>query len=151
MPHHRAGAAAALLAVTLAAGCGGGGSDRLSQADFQQKADAICQRSRDQIQPLAKGANTVEGLKKYAGAAAFSIAAEAKALSALKPPEDKQDAFNRAKALVAWQAKQAVALFQAASARDPQKVNQVAKELSSRRAEGKQIGQELGLKVCGQG
>lgn len=146
----RAGAAGALAVLMLAAGCGGGGDDRLSQAEFQQKADAICQKSRDALAPAAKNTNTMAGLKKYAGTAAFAITAEATALATLKPPKDKQDAFNRAKALVAFQAKQAVALFRAASTGDTQKINQVAQQLNSRRAEGKQLGQELGLKVCGQ-
>jgi len=146
----RAGAIGALAALLLAAGCGGG-DDRLSQSEFQQKADAICQKSRNEIQSAAKGVNTLSGLKKYAGVAAFSTAVEAKSLAALKPPKDKQDAFDRAKALVAFQAKQAVALYQAASARDIQKSKQIIDTLNARRAEGTQLGRELGLKVCGQG
>jgi len=147
----RAGAAAALAVLMLAAGCGGSGDDRLSQSEFQQKADMICQKTRDAIAPTAKGTNTMAGVKKYATTAAFATAAESTALATLKPPKDKEAAFNRAKALVAFQAKQALALTRAATAGDTAQVKQIAQTLSSRSAEGKQIGQELGLKVCGQG
>lgn len=150
-PHFRAGSAAALAVLMLAAGCGGSSDDRLSQADFQQKADAICQKSRNEILPAAKNVHTLAALKRYAGVAAFSTAAEAKAFAALKPPKDKEAAFNRAKAMVSSQASQAVALYQAASAGDTQKAKQIVDQLASKRAEGRQLGQELGLKVCGQG
>ena len=42
----------ALFLACLAAGCGGGGGGRLSQEEFQQQANAICDKFDKKIQAL---------------------------------------------------------------------------------------------------
>jgi hypothetical protein len=84
----------ALFFACLAAGCGGGGGDRLSQEEFQQQANAICEKYDKKIQALGSPqspADIPDFVQKGIPLLRQGIAE----LRALNPPADVEDDYNR--------------------------------------------------------
>jgi hypothetical protein len=84
----------ALFLACLAVGCGGGGGDRLSQEEFQQQANAICEKYDKKIQALGSPespADIPDFVQKGIPLLRQGIAE----LRALNPPADVEDDYNR--------------------------------------------------------
>jgi hypothetical protein len=79
------------LAVTLVAGCGGGGSKRLSKTEYAAKADAICRK----FNSASQASSSSSGLARVAGKLTRLLDQSVKDLRNLKPPADEQATADR--------------------------------------------------------
>ena len=84
----------ALFFACLAAGCGGGGGDRLSQEEFQQQADAICEKYDKKIQALGSPQSPAD-IPAYVQKGVPLLRQGIAELRALNPPADVEDNYNR--------------------------------------------------------
>jgi hypothetical protein len=87
----------ALLAVAIVAttaGCGGGGDDRLSQEEFQTRANAICQKYNDKLQALESPSSPDE-ISGFVNQVIPLLRQGISELRALKPPAEAEDDFDR--------------------------------------------------------
>ncbi len=84
----------ALFLACLAAGCGGGGGGRLSQEEFQQQANAICDKFDKKIQALGSPQSPAD-IPAYVQKGVPLLRQGIAELRALKPPADVEDDYNR--------------------------------------------------------
>jgi hypothetical protein len=84
----------ALFFAALAAGCGGGGGDGLSQEEFRQQADAICEKYDKKIQALGSPQSPAD-IPAYVQKGIPLLRQGIAELRALKPPADVEDDYNR--------------------------------------------------------
>jgi hypothetical protein len=142
-----AGVALAVLAL-LAAGCGGSGSDRLTLEEFTTQADAICAEYDEKL-------NALDGSDSPAEAAVvvrkgMEIAGEQlDELNALSPPEEVEDAFSDAMAIL----QQELDLFEefaaALESNDETRANELFNTLEELDTRADARAQEIGLTQCG--
>jgi hypothetical protein len=85
----RAIAVVGALAV-LAAGCGGGGGERLSRDDYVAKADAICREVTKKRQTLPIP-TSIAGIPRYVDRALPLLDNARSDLRALRPPPDLEE------------------------------------------------------------
>jgi uncharacterized lipoprotein len=83
----RAAVVIAVLAVLVAAGCGGGSSQRLSQDAYVSKADAIC-RDLDAKQRKLTAPASLDAIPAYVDQALPSVDDGIAKLSKLRPPAE---------------------------------------------------------------
>ena len=82
------------MAVTLAAGCGGGGGARLSRTQYAAKADAICRKYNRLSSAIANPTSLAElasAVKKLVPLLDQSV----KELRKLRPPKSEQATVDR--------------------------------------------------------
>ena len=84
----------ALFLALLAAGCGGGGGDRLSQEDFRQQANAICEKYDKKIQDLGSPQSPAD-IPAFVEKGIPLIRQGVAELRALKPPAEVQEDYDR--------------------------------------------------------
>jgi hypothetical protein len=84
----------ALFFAALAAGCGGGGGDGLSQEEFRQQADAICEKYDKKIQALGSPQWPAD-IPAYVQKGIPLLRQGIAELRALNPPADVEDDYNR--------------------------------------------------------
>jgi hypothetical protein len=84
----------ALFFGCLAAGCGGGGESRLSQEEFQQQANAICEKYDKKIQALGSPQSPAD-IPAYVQKGIPLLRQGIAELRALSPPADVEDDYNR--------------------------------------------------------
>jgi hypothetical protein len=84
----------ALFLACLAAGCGGGGGDRLSQEGFQQQASAICEKYDKKIQALGSPQSPAD-VPAYVQKGIPLLRQGIAELRALNPPADVENDYNR--------------------------------------------------------
>jgi hypothetical protein len=151
----RVGAVAALCAVALVAGCGGGGDgggdgggERLTAEEFVQQADAICEDANQQIDELGEP-QTLEELATMT-AEALSISEQSvDALRELAPPEELQAQFDQALGLLDQQNALGRELVTAAEDGDQEQLQAIVAEGEPIQSEARGIAGELGLEECG--
>jgi hypothetical protein len=91
----RSGLGLALVVACIAAGCGGdGGGDRLSQEEFRQQANAICEKYDKKIQDLGSPQSPAE-IPDFVEKGIPLIQQGIAELRALKPPADVEADYNR--------------------------------------------------------
>jgi hypothetical protein len=78
--------------LLLAAGCGGG-EDRLSTAEFQERVNAICTKYDKQIDAIATP-SSVEEIPAYVAKVLPLVEREVDEMKAVEPPEDDQETFD---------------------------------------------------------
>ena len=83
-----------LFFACLAAGCGGGGGGRLSQEEFQQQANAICEKYDKKIQALGSPQSPAD-IPAYVQKGVPLLRQGIAELRALNPPADVEDDYNR--------------------------------------------------------
>jgi hypothetical protein len=134
----------------LAAGCGGGGGDRLSREQLVAKADAICKDYNAKFNALGQP-NSMDELGSFADKA-LPIAQEGRTkLGELKPPEDLQATYDK------WLAEGDKAvdaikrLRTAAEKNDAAAVRSIGEEANRENHKSDQLASQLGFKACGQG
>jgi hypothetical protein len=138
-----------VLAVLLAAGCGGGGSShaKLSHADFVKQADAICADYNKQTAKLTNPRSYVEivayaqKLQKLAGDAVGKF-------KQLNPPDDERanwKAFARSGDQLIASARQ---LEQAGKKNDTAALARILSESRTRSDESHRIGAAMGTPAC---
>ena len=84
----------ALFFAALAAGCGGGGGGGLSQEEFQQQANAICEKYDKKIQALGSPTSPAD-IPAYVEKGIPLLRQGIAELRALNPPADVEDDYNR--------------------------------------------------------
>jgi len=84
---------ACALAPVVLAGCGGGGSDRLSAGDYRAKASAICADTKRETDALGRPTRTSE-FKVFLSRGLKVTDKNLRRFEALKPPEDLQSAHE---------------------------------------------------------
>jgi hypothetical protein len=84
----------ALLFACLAAGCGGGEGGRLSQEEFQQQANAICEKYDKKIQALGSPESPAD-IPAYVQKGIPLLRQGIAELRALNPPAEVEDDYNR--------------------------------------------------------
>jgi hypothetical protein len=136
---------AAVGALLVAAGCGGG--DRLSQAEFQEQGNAICARYEKQIEAIGTP-NSLEEIPGYVDKALPIVEREIEELEDLKPPEDDQEAFDEMLA----EAKKTLAagrdLGAAAEQDDQDAIEKALNEGNTASDRADAHAQDLGLEDC---
>jgi hypothetical protein len=134
-------------AVLALAGCGGDGSERLSQAEFRERGNAICAEYEKQIDEL-ETPSSVEEIPPYVEKAAPIVEREIEELQALAAPSENQKAFDEMiaeaeKTLVAGRA-----LSDAAEKNDDAAIEQALNEGNAASAQADKHAQTLGLTEC---
>ena len=128
------------------AGCGGGGD---SKEDFIAKADKICTDQAKQLDSTEP--QTMQALEQSANRNAPVLDDTIKKLDKLEPPEELKAEFDKFLVntrLRATLTKQAGA---AAAEQNLQKLQEIAATSTKGRADGQQLGKDVGFKSCGQG
>jgi hypothetical protein len=90
------GSVAALVGVLalLAAGCGGGGEEPLSKADFQSQANAICAKYEKQLNALGTP-SSIDEIPDLVQQALVILNKEIDEIAALNPPDELQSDFDK--------------------------------------------------------
>ena len=141
-------ASAVVLAVVVA-GCGGG-SGRLSKAEYAKRADAICTKYNAKIRALGRP-TAISGLPAYVDKALPLARKGDEELRALKPPKDEEQTTNE------WldQNDSVVGsmerLRDAAKKGDRAGIQTALNEASSANQTANRLARRLGLRVCAQG
>jgi hypothetical protein len=86
--------AAATAAAAVLAGCAGDADERLSRAEFVERATAICERAEERLRALDEPGSVAE-LEAYARDAGEITGTGVSDLRELEPPEQLEDGFER--------------------------------------------------------
>lgn len=140
---------AVLAMAAIATGCGGGGSESLTKAEFVEQADAICKQSSNRIgkeyEAFAKSQAKETGLSPMQWTETGeqillpNVQAQAEELRELAPPEADADEISRM-----------LDTFDAAveeGQEDPKSLFSANSPL----AEANELAREYGFEVCGLG
>jgi hypothetical protein len=145
------GAVAALVGVfvLVLAACGGGGDSgaRLSKAEFQSQANAICDKYQKQLDAL-KTPTSLDEIPDLVDQALAILNKEVEEIAALKPPEEMQTQFDAMIAASDKTKKAADDLSTAAKASDQAGVQKALDEGNAASNEADQIAGQLGLDSC---
>lgn len=145
------GAVAALVGVfvLVLAACGGGGDSgaRLSKAEFQSQANAICDKYQKQLDALKTPTNLDE-IPDLVDQALAILNKEVEEIAALNPPEEMQTQFDAMIAASDKTKKAADDLSKAAKASDQAGVQKALDEGNAASNQADQIAGQLGLDSC---
>lgn len=134
------------LAAAIPVACGGG-DDRLSQAEFQQRANAICERYDAKISALGSP-STPEEIPAFVQKGIPLIEQGLAELRALNPPEDVEDDYNRMLDETEKAIPAARKLSEAAADNDAAAVQEALQEGQQADAASDRIATQLGLTGC---
>jgi hypothetical protein len=143
------GSVAALLGVLvlLAAGCGGGGEEPLSKAEFQSQANAICAKYEKQLNALGTP-SSIDEIPDLVQQALVILNKEIDEIAALNPPDELQSDFDK---LIAASNKTKAAandLSTAAKSGDQAAVQKALEDGNAASDEADQLATGLGLGEC---
>ena len=141
--------ALAFAVATLAAGCGGG-SGRLSKAEYAKRADAICTKYNAKLKALARPTGISE-LPSYVKKALPLARKGDDELRALEPPKDEEQSakewLDQNDSVVGSMER----LRDAAKKGDRTGIQTALNEASSANQTANRLARSLGLRVCAQG
>ena len=139
----------ALVVVVLAAGCGGG-SGRLSKAEYSKRADAICTKYNAKLKALARP-TSISGLPAYVDRALPLARKGDEELRALRPPKDEEKTakewLDQNDSVVGSMER----LRGAATKGDRAGIQAALTEASSANRTANGLARRLGLAVCARG
>jgi hypothetical protein len=139
----------ALVVVSVAAGCGGG-SERLSKAEYAKRADAICTKYNAKLKALARPTGISE-LPGYVDRALPLARKGDDELRALKPPKDEEQTakewLDQNDSVVGSMER----LRDAAKKGDRGGIQTALNEATSANRTANGLARQLGLDVCAQG
>jgi hypothetical protein len=141
-----------IVLALLAAGCGGGGSDRLSAKDYRAQASQICADTQRETNALGRPKRTSD-FKVFLARGLKVTDRSLQRFSALKPPKDLQDEHD---AIVAGERKAQEQLRSLSSklhgdSRDVALLQRVQPQLSKIGDETNARYRAAGLTRCSQG
>jgi len=146
------GALAALVGVLvlLATACGGGSDTRLSKAEFQSQANAICAKYQKQLNAIDEP-TSLDEIPDLVDQALVILNKEIDEVAALNPPEELQGDFD--KMIAASNKTKAAAddLSAAAKSGDQAAVQKALEEGNAASNEADQLAGNLGLSECNAG
>jgi hypothetical protein len=135
-----------LLALAVAAGCGGSGK-RLSRQEYASKADAICSGYNREITAI-KQPSSLAGLGKSLDQLLVSFDRALKNLHRLKPPQNEQATADRWLAQIEALEKDLKAIRDRAKSNDLQGVQGVGRKAQQDNGRGNELAGKLGMTVC---
>jgi ribosomal protein L16 Arg81 hydroxylase len=138
------------LVVLLAAACGGGGGgggDRLTKGEFQDRANAICDKYQQQLNAL-DSPTSLDEIPDLVDQALQILNKEIDEISALNPPEELQSQFDELIAESGKTKEAATDLSAAAKANDQQAVQKALDEGNAASQKADQAAGRLGLDSC---
>jgi hypothetical protein len=145
-------ALAALVGVLimLATACGGGSDTRLSKAEFQSQANAICAKYQKQLNAIDEP-TSLDEVPDLVDQALVILNKEIDEVAALNPPEELQGDFD--KMIAASNKTKAAAddLSAAAKSGDQAAVQKALEEGNAASNEADQLAANLGLSECNAG
>jgi hypothetical protein len=144
------GAVAALagLIALLSAGCGGGGGgERLSKADFQSQANAICDKYQQQLDALGTP-SSLDEIPELVDKALAILNKEVDEIGQLNPPEELQSQFDSMLAASDKTKQAADDLSTAAKAGDQAGVQKALQAGNAASTQADKFAGELGLDSC---
>jgi len=137
-------------AVTLGAGCGGGGSgERLTKAEYAAKADAVCREFQAQVDELGEP-QTLADLAALADKALPIVEEGVGKIRDLKPPEELQATVDEWIVTGDKSIKQLNGLRDAAKAKDRAAIQRVATEAQRNDEKSERLATKLGMTACAQ-
>jgi hypothetical protein len=139
-----------LFLLLLLAGCGGGGSSRLSKADFIAKANAICSKYQAKINALPQP-KSVKDVPGYIDKALPLLQAGTSQLEGLKAPTELQSTADEWRGILHTQVDQAKSLKTAAEKGDVAGVTRIANGASAQNKRANQLAAQLGAQACAKG
>jgi hypothetical protein len=135
----------------LAAGCGGGGGgERLSKEQFQQKANAICKRYDAKIAALGRPASP-DDIPQFVEKGIPVIQQGIGELRALRPPAELEDDYNTMLDETEKAIPAARRLADAAEKRDAAAVQKAIQDGNAADEASDRIATKLGLSECAAG
>jgi hypothetical protein len=134
----------AVSAVALAA-CGG--EDRLSQAEFQQRANAVCKKYNDRIAAIGDPTSPAV-VPEYVDKGVPLIEQGLSELRDLNPPEDVEDDYDRMLAATEDGIPAIRKLGQAVAANDAVAVQEALQEVRRVSTTSNRLATTLGLESC---
>src|SRR5919206_2485001 len=141
--------ASAVVLAVVAAGCGGG-SGRLSKAEYAKRADAICTKYNAKIRALGRP-TSIPGLPAYVDEALPLARKGDDELRALEPPKDEEQTakewLDQNDSVVGSMER----LRNAAKKGDRTGVQTALNEATSANQTANRLARRLGLSVCAQG
>ena len=143
----RSFAASALLVALLVAGCGGGGSSRLTRAEYAKQADKICLTYNAKLNAIARPKSQAE-LAGFVDKAVPLVSDASDRLSELKPPQDEQriaDSWNRANSDIVRALER---LRNAAKAKDRAKMQTALADGNKANSRANTLAKTLGMNAC---
>jgi hypothetical protein len=146
----RALAALVGVLVLLATACGGGSDTRLSKAEFQSQANAICAKYQKQLNAIDEP-TSLDEIPDLVDQALVILNKEIDEVAALNPPEELQGDFD--KMIAASNRTKAAAddLSAAAKSGDQAAVQKALEEGNAASSEADQLAGNLGLSECNAG
>jgi hypothetical protein len=142
-------AALAVVVAALVAGCGGG-SGRLSKAEYAKRADAICTKYNAKLKALARPTG-ISALPDYVDKALPLARKGDDELRGLKPPKDEEQTvkewLDQNDSVVGSMER----LRDAAKKGDRAGIQTALNEASSANRTANRLARSLGLRVCAQG
>lgn len=131
----------------LAAGCGGGGEEPLSEAKFQSQANAICAKYQKQLNALGTP-SSIDEIPDLVQQALVILNKEIDEIAALNPPDELQSDFD--KMIAASNKTKAAAndLSAAAKSGDQAAVQKALEDGNAASDEADQLATGLGLSGC---
>jgi hypothetical protein len=137
-----------LLAVLLAAGCGGGGSgERLTRADYASKADAICGKYNQQTKALANPTN-LSDLADVADKTLPILDNALNDLHDLRPPASEQATADEWLAAVEKLKGDLKEIRDKANDNDMKGVQGVVPKATEHNSRANELATQLGMTVC---
>jgi hypothetical protein len=137
--------AVALVATTAA--CGGGGDDRLSQEEFKEQANAICDKYDSRIQAL-ETPSSPEEVSGFVDQVIPLLQKGISELRALNPPAEAEDDYNRMLDETAKAVPAARQLADAATENDAAAVQEALAAARKAEQASDEIATKLGLTGC---
>jgi hypothetical protein len=135
------------VVVSAVALVGCGGEDRLSQAEFQQRANAVCKKYNDRIAAIGDPTSPAV-VPEYVDKGIPLIEQGLSELRDLKPPEDLEDDYNRMLDATEDGIPAIRKLGEAVAAEDAVAVQEALQEVRRVSTTSNQLATTLGLDTC---
>ena len=132
------------VVVALAAGCGGGGSDRLSKSEYEQKVKSEGSQLKTAFSAVdLEASSNLKELGTKLTNLQQSLDQSASDLEALTPPEDAEGDNRKLADALHKAADKFGELKEAAKAQDQQRIQQISQEVEAVLQEGRAASQDL--------
>lgn len=141
---------AVVLAISLAAGCGGdGGNGELTAEEFRQQADAICAEFEGKLDAVEQPTSP-DDIERFVDEAVPIIEEGTQKLSDLEPPEEFRDEWTRVVEINAENLETIKKVQAALQDGNLEESQQLLQEAGGNEEEADRLAREIGLSKCGQ-
>ena len=134
-------------ALTVGAGCGGDGGDRLSREELVSEADAICAEYEAELGALAEPESLAD-FERLVQDAKPIVENGIESLQALNPPVDLEDEFEEWISRNEENVAAIEDLQEAVADRDEQRIQEIVRQIDENEQEADELAAEIGLEDC---